>query len=155
MIDESRTGNSILVLLTDGENHVGDPLQAAEEAAQRGLTIHVIGYGDPEGVLIPVYDDAGQLIGHKEDQAGNLVVSRLNEPLLTQIADDTGGLYQQASDSGVEIINLLNTISGMEQTLLQKHRQTRPIERFSLFVALAVLALTIEIFLPEILADAL
>ena len=72
-----------------------------------------------------------------------------------EIAETSGGLYQQASDSGVEIINLLNELSGMEQTLLQKHRQTRPIERFSLFVALAVLALTIEVFLPEIRADAL
>lgn len=152
-MDQRNAAGSVIVLMTDGESHEGQPLRAAEFAADQGIVIHVIGYGSPEGAPIPVYDVSGTLIGHKSDRAGNVVVSRLDESVLEQIAETTGGTYQRASDTGIEAVNLLNTIGDMERNRLQSRTQTRDIERFGLFVALAVVALTAEMFVPETRRD--
>ncbi len=140
----------IVVLMTDGENHEGDPLSTADEAAQEGITIHAIGYGDPdEGVPIPVVDVNGNIINYKTDQAGDVVLSRLDEAILESIAERGGGIYQRASASGVEITNLIAQIQEAEAGDLGSRSETRGVERFGIFVALAVLALSLEMLLPE------
>ena len=140
----------IIVLMTDGENHEGDPLHAADEAAQQGITIHAIGYGDPdEGVPIPVVDSSENIISYKTDEAGNVVLSKLDEDILKSIAECTGGTYQRASASGVEITNLMNQIHQAEAGDLGSRTETRGVERFGIFVALALLALSLEMLLPE------
>lgn len=148
-IGDRAATQSVIVLMTDGESHEGLPLLAAEDAAELGIVVHVIGYGTPEGASIPVYDDEGQVIRHKSDRAGNVVISRLEESVLENIATMAGGRYQRAADSGIEAVNLINAVSTMETELLTRQTQTRKIERFSLFVALAVLSLTAEIVLSE------
>jgi Ca-activated chloride channel family protein len=149
VIDERIAGDGIIVLMTDGENHEGDPLAAAQSAAERGVTIHVIGYGTPEGTTIPVYDVNGQIVNYKSDRGGNIVLSKLNEPVLQDIAAATGGIYQRASENRVEIVNLLNVIAEAQGDVLERRLQTRAVERFALFVGLALLALSVERLLPE------
>jgi Ca-activated chloride channel family protein len=140
----------IVVLMTDGENHEGNPLGAADEAAEEGITIYTVGYGDPdEGVPIPVMDASGNIINYKIDQAGDVVVSRLDEEILESIAERSGGVYQRASASGVEIANLVNQIREAEAGDLGSRTATRGVERYGIFVALALLALSLEMLLPE------
>jgi Ca-activated chloride channel homolog len=140
----------IVVLMTDGENHEGDPVSAADVAAQEGITIDAIGYGDlDEGVPIPVVDAAGNIIAYKTDQAGDVVLSRLDEAVLESIAERGGGIYQRASASGVEITNLIAQIHEAEAGDLGSRIETRGVERFGIFVALALLALSLEMLLPE------
>lgn len=148
-IGQRVTTSSVIVLMTDGESHEGQPLLAAEDATNQGITIHVIGYGSPEGAPIPVFDDSGNHVSHKSDRAGNLVISRLNEPILEQIAATTGGTYQRASDIGIETVNLLNEIRTLDHNQIQSRTQTRKTERFSILVALAVVALTTEMFMGQ------
>ncbi|GAB4510538.1 MAG: VWA domain-containing protein [Anaerolineae bacterium] len=148
-MDERIASNSIIVLMTDGENHEGLPLLAAEEAAERGITVHVIGFGTEEGEPIPERNTSGDVTGYKTDNAGNLVYTRLEQETLQQIAEIAGGTYQQASDSGIEVVNLLNEITEVQAEVLERRRETRPIERFTLFVGLALLALSLEMILPE------
>lgn len=148
-LDERISSSSVIVLMTDGENHDGEPLRAAQDAADRGVTIHVIGYGTPDGDVIPVYDANGTVIEFKTDRANNLVVTRLDEPILQEIAETTGGLYQRAADNGVEVVNLQNQIAEVEAGLLAERFQTRPVERFGVLVALALIALTAEMLIGE------
>lgn len=147
--DERITDQSMIILLTDGENHQGDPLAAARRAADLGVRVHVIGYGNPEGATIPVYDDVGTVIGFKTDRANNIVLSRLEEPILQDIAEITGGTYQRASDTGVEVINLYNIIAEKEGDVLEARLQTRSVERFGIFVMLALITLSLEMLVPE------
>lgn len=141
---------SIIVLMTDGENHEGDPLQVAALAAEQGIIIHAIGYGNPEGGPIPIRDASGSEVGYQTDHAGNLVVSTLDETMLRQIAELTGGTYQRASASGDEIIKLMTTIKDVEAADLGTRTEGRSVERFAIFVALALAALSMEILLPEL-----
>jgi Ca-activated chloride channel family protein len=147
--DERIVSNGIIVVLSDGENHVGDPVAMAEAAAQAGLTIHAIGYGNPvDGEPIPILNPDGTFSGeYKADASGNLVLTRLDEPILEQVAEVTGGTYQRSSDSGIEVVNLLNMVRDVEGNLLERRLETRQVERFEIFVGIALLALTINLAL--------
>jgi Ca-activated chloride channel family protein len=152
----TRNGASeIILLITDGENTEGDPMPVVDEAANQGITIYTLGYGDPDqGAPVPVYDETGAVVDYKTDQFGQVVTSRLNESILQEIADRTGGTYQRASAGGIEIVNLINEINQLEAGELDSRTEERPIERFGVFVALALLALSLEILLPETRSEA-
>jgi Ca-activated chloride channel family protein len=98
-------GSRVVVLVSDGENHEDDALGAAEMAAQMGVTIYTIGVGSPEGAPIPFEDD------YIRDEDDNVVVSKLDEQTLQQIAAVTGGAYVRATNANLgfeEIIDLVN-----------------------------------------------
>lgn len=145
----------IIVLLTDGESHEGDITRVVNEAAAAGVIIHAIGYGDAdEGAPVPVFDEAGALTAYKLDEAGNVVLSRLDETTLQSITTQTGGTYYRAAAAGSEITSLINRIRETEASVLENRRRERGVERFGIFVALALLALSLEIALPEIRTEA-
>ena len=81
-----------LVILTDGEDHEGDPMSIVEKAKQEGLKIFCIGLGTKEGELIPIADEMGSRVFLK-DKEGRVVKTQLNEALLNKIALSTGGSY--------------------------------------------------------------
>lgn len=147
--DPRITSNSLIILMSDGENHEGDPLAAAQLAQEQGVTIHAIGYGTPEGDVIPIKDRDGNVIAFRTDQAQNLVRTRLDESILMAIADETDGTYQRATESGIELINLQNTIAALETELLATRFQTRNAQRFAILIALALITLTLEMLLSE------
>ncbi len=147
--DPAVTAKRFVVLITDGENLQGDIDSALGEAAQNNVTIDAIGYGGTDGAAIPIRDHNGQITGYQSDSAGNLVLSKLDETTLQKIADQTGGIYQRATDSGQEVARVVDSIKQSAPSALDQHVQTHDVERFEIFVALAVLALTAEILLPE------
>lgn len=83
-----------VLLLTDGEDHAERGLRVARAAAQRGITVHCIGFGSARGAKIPVGDEGGE--SFLRDRAGNEVVSALKPATLRRIADATGGVYVDA-----------------------------------------------------------
>ena len=151
LFDMQRPSARFIVLATDGENHEGDVERVISEAAERGVIIHTLGYGDAEGAPIPVLDDNGEVVTYKADAAGQLVLSRLDEATLQQIARETGGLYHRASANGAEITNLVRVINQAEAGLLDNRVEARSIERFGIFVLIAVIVLTLEMMLPAVI----
>jgi len=147
--DERIAAQSVIVLMTDGENHQGDPLQAAQLAANHGVTIHVIGFGTPDGATIPIVNENGEVIGVKEDSAGNVVLSRLDEETLIQIANIGHGIYRRASASGIEVVDLLNVMQEIEAQERVNRLQIRKIDRSGIFIFIAILALSANILLQE------
>lgn len=138
----------VIILMTDGEDHMGDPLLAADLASEAGAIVHSLGYGSPEGSLIPMLDEAGNETGYRTDRNGTIVESRLNENLLRAISERTGGIYQRVG-TGAEVQRLIAQIRALEAGFLESEGRVRLVERFGIFVALAVLALSLEMLLPE------
>jgi Ca-activated chloride channel family protein len=93
----------VLLLLTDGEQTVGDPMETVKQAAQEGILIYTIGIGSPTGVPIPIRDDQGKLVEYKKQKKGELVQSRLEEATLLKIATETDGKYYHASADEFEL----------------------------------------------------
>ncbi len=89
-------GSQVLILITDGEDHEGQALQAADEAAKAGIRVYAIGIGTPEGELIPVPDARG-VTSFLKNRQGQVVKSRLDEASLQKIVLKTQGAYIRAT----------------------------------------------------------
>lgn len=149
--DPRLTSEAVIILMSDGEKR-DDRLglePVLDDLAQRGVIVHTIGYGTPEGAAIPIRDDDGDIIGYRVDRADNIVVTRLEEEVLEDIAAATGGLYQRATDSGIELVNLLNELNTLRTAVLESRLEVVRVERFGLFVLVAVVALGLDMLLPE------
>jgi Ca-activated chloride channel family protein len=150
--NQERATQKIIVLLTDGENHEGDIFAMAQEAVDQGIIIYTIGFGSPEGEPIPQYDALGNLIGYKQDREGETVLTRLDEITLQQLAVMTDGRYFRATADGREVGSLANEISELRTSELESRFETRGIERFQWFLAVAVVALVVIELIPDRIA---
>ncbi|MDX2075170.1 MAG: VWA domain-containing protein [bacterium] len=147
--DERITQKTVMIVISDGENHEGNPLIPAEKAKQDGIIIHTIGIGTPDGAEIPLIDENGAIIGSKTDAFGAVVITRLDETPLRQIADSTGGIYRLASTTGSEIRDILGQIGALRDEQVQVQIQNRQAERFNIFVILAFMILVGEGFISS------
>lgn len=147
--DPELSSQKVLVIMTDGEDRETDPLAAAQEAADADILIYTIGFGTPEGEPVPELDPYGQVTGYKTDASGNAVLSQLDETTLQAIADTGNGQYYRATADGRELDSLLAEIDNLQQAQLQSRFETRYIERFQIFLALAVTAMVIGELIPE------
>ena len=89
-------------------------------------------------------------ISDKRDEMGNQVHSALDEKTVRAIADSTGGVYEHAMPNGSEVQNLVRSINQYMPNTLNRGVQATGIERFDIFIALAVILLTLEIILPRL-----
>ena len=142
-------GQKALVLLTDGEDHRTQPLEAAEAAAAEGIHIYPIGIGTAEGEPIPMLDGAGNLLGYKKNKKGETVVSKLAEGDLTKIAEASQGAYYRASDSESEVEEISRAIAQLDKSKFQERSLQRYKNRYQFPLFLGVLFLLIEMLIPE------
>jgi Ca-activated chloride channel family protein len=147
--DEELNNQKVLIVMTDGEDHETDPLLTAQEAADAGVLIYTIGFGTPEGEPVPETNQYGEITGYKRDQNGEVVLSKLDEGTLQSIAQATDGKYYRATADGRELDSLLGEIDNLQRAQLASRFETTYIERYQLFLALA---LTMFI-LAELISD--
>jgi len=102
LFPESQKHDRVIILVTDGESHTGDPVAAAEKAASMGVRIYTIGIGRAQGELIPLRGTDGAMAGYKKDNAGETVLTRLDEGTLRRIAQVSHGKYLPATLRGSE-----------------------------------------------------
>ena len=140
--------HKVLLLLTDGEDHQSEPLQAAEEAAAEGIKIYSIGIGTEAGEPIPI-QEGGLVSGFKKDQQGNVVLSRLDQSTLQEMALKTGGKYYQATTGEMELDKIYNEVSGMEKKELQGNLMIQYEERYQFFLFLSLILLIAEFFISD------
>jgi Ca-activated chloride channel family protein len=135
-----------IVLITDGEDHTGQALQAATEAKAAGVRIFTIGIGRDEGAPIPAPGG-----GFRRDRGGEIILSRLDETTLQKIALETGGSYVRSvtGDVDLEKIYAQGIKATMEDQELGSRRRQRWEERFQWVLGLALLALMLEPLISE------
>jgi len=138
-----------LILITDGEDHEGDPVKAAEEAAKQGIKVFCVGVGTRDGELIPIVDQKGNR-SFLKDRSGQVVKSRLDEETLQKVALTTGGGYVHASGAeyGLDII-YNEKIATMEKKDLESKLQKRYEERYQIPAVIALGLLCLEAFVSE------
>lgn len=137
----------VVVLMTDGEDHGSDPMGAAREAREAGVRVYTIGLGSTAGEPIPV--PAAQGGGYKRDRAGEIVMSRLDETSLVDVAVETGGRYFRATDTERELGVIEEEISRMEQGEIESQMFAYYEERFQYPLAFALAIVFLESFLPD------
>lgn len=144
---ERRT--KLILLVTDGEDLEGEAAQAAEEAHKAGVRIYALGVGTTSGEPVPLLDEQGNPSGYKKDESGGVVVSRLDQSLLIQVASSTEGKFQFATPGEEEIDRIAGEVAGMDRQQLQSKLYLRRMDRFQYPLFLAILLLLWETILPD------
>lgn len=139
----------VLVLLTDGEDHKSDPQGAAKDAVTKGLKIFPIGIGSAQGEPIPVTDAQGNRVGYKRDKKGEVVLSRLDEAMLVELAKVTDGHYLRASSTGDEVDELVRQLEALQQGDQKSRLFNRFENRYQWPLALGLVLLLASLAIPE------
>jgi len=133
-----------LILFTDGEDQEGGVEKAIEEAKQANVRIYCIGLGTAEGEPIPLKNEKGERSGFKKDRNGQMVLTRLNQPLLERLAKETGGIYLPATPGEKEVDIILKHLRGWgEQQFAEKMVVERE-DQYQVFLILALIFLFAE-----------
>lgn len=142
---DTKTSKAI-VIITDGENHQDDAVVASEEARKKGIIVHTIGMGLPQGGPIPVKNQPGVF---RKDESGNVVVSRLDEDMLKKIAAAGEGAYIRANNTRVGLKALLKEIKKMDKTLLESKVYSDYTERFQYFIFVGLFLLLLDFLIID------
>ena len=134
-----------VILVSDGEDHDEDALKTAESISQQGIMACTVGIGSPEGAQIP---DAATN-DYKRDAMGNIVISRLNEDELKQIAAKTNGIYVHFESSDQTIAELMKQLSQVEGKAFTDVSLLNYTTYYMWFAGVMLLLLVLEFILPE------
>jgi Ca-activated chloride channel family protein len=132
-----------LIIITDGENHEDDAVEAAKKANEEGIIIHTIGMGSPEGAPIPVYRNGVQ-VDFMKDHNGTTVITKLDQVGLEKIAAEGKGQFIRASNSDDGLNTILNEITKMDKKSFGTKMFTEYEDRFQYFLGAGLLFLIIE-----------
>ncbi|MBQ3522654.1 MAG: VWA domain-containing protein, partial [Bacteroidales bacterium] len=131
-------GNKAIILITDGENHEDDPITAATAAAQEGIRVFCIGVGSPEGKPIPM---DGDLL---KDKDGNIVVTKLDESVLEEVAIAGEGAYVKAGNTEFGLNPIIDKLKELQEQEFKSQVFEDFDEQYMYFFAIALFFFLLE-----------
>ena len=137
------TKSRVIILITDGEGHDQGSEAAIAQAKAQGAIICAIGIGTPEGTPLKIN---GEIM---EDNEGKMVVTKLGEPLLQQLAEATGGIYTRSRNDSFGLEEIIARLDEMEATELSVMTFEEYDEQYQWFLGAALLLLIIEMLIFE------
>jgi Ca-activated chloride channel family protein len=141
---DDQVGKAIIVI-TDGEDHEGGAIEAAEEAKKRGMRVYVLGVGSTGGAPIPDPSTGKYMI----DETGNTVMSALNEDMCKQIAQAGGGTYIHVENGYAAQEQLNDELDKLSKKEISAEVYNSYDEYFVWFALAALLLLILEVVLLE------
>lgn len=137
-----------IIIITDGENHEDDAVEIAKEIRDKQVVIHTIGMGSKNGGPIPIYK-RGKQVGHRTDKEGNTIISKLDESMLKEIAQEGNGIYVRATSSNSGLRYVMEEIDAMEKTEFDSMVIRNYKSRFQLFLLIAFFFFLLKEVLPD------
>jgi Ca-activated chloride channel family protein len=135
-----------IIIITDGEDHQGGVIEQAEAAKKNGITIYAIGMGLAEGAPIPTYNGDVQ-IGYKRDKDGTVIITKLDEAILQQIATAGNGMYIRANNSTTGLNKIFDDINKMQKSEIETKQFSDYEDRFQYFIAASLIFLIFEVLM--------
>jgi Ca-activated chloride channel family protein len=143
--EELEQADQLVILLTDGEDTVGRPLEVAKRAAQLGVRIFTVGIGSPSGEPVMQYDEKGEPIGYATDKDGKPQMTRLDSETLDQLAKATKGAYVHVDADEFGLDEVRKHVEGLSaaqrESSLEIHRE----EGYPFFVIPAIVLLSLAL----------
>lgn len=139
---DSEADSRIIILLTDGMNNAGeiDPITAGEMAAVLGIRVYTVGIGTRGTAPYPINDP---IFGRRYQN----VQVEIDEDMLIQIAEQTGGIYRRATDLD-ELNEIYQEIDSLEQTVIDEIIYVDYLDQYQRYIAYGLLLLFLA-FLNE------
>lgn len=141
--DQESKNSQAIILITDGESHDDDPLAATAVAVEKGIAIHTIGIGTPEGAPITI---DGEIV---KDENGEIVVSKLDEATLVAIAEATGGVYVRSTERSIGLDEIYKHIDNMQRRKFETVVFEEYAEQFHYILYVVLLLLIIQFAIPN------
>ena len=134
-----------IVVITDGENHEGGAVEAAKEAAKKGIQVNVLGVGLPDGAPIPIEGSND----FRRDREGNVIVTRLNEAMCQEIAKEGNGIYIRVDNSNSAQKAINQEINKMAKSDVESKVYTDYNEQFQVIAWMILLLLLVEMLILD------
>jgi len=135
-----------IIVITDGENHEGGAVEAAQEAAEKGMQVFVLGVGSPDGSPIPAEDGSNNF---RRDKDGNVIVTRLNEQMCQEIAQAGNGIYVRVDNTNGAQKAISQEINKMAKADVETQVYTEFNEQFQAVAWIILLLLLAEMLILE------
>ena len=145
VFDEKQEKFKAIVLITDGEDHDEAAVEVAKKMAEEGVLLHTIGVGSSSGTQF-TDPETGEI---KRDNKGNVVMTRLNEKELIDLATVGNGEYQMLLDTETAVSKILAQINAMEKRTITDNSQLNYRSFFQWFIAAAIILLMAELIISE------
>lgn len=145
--DEDQT-NRVIFLISDGEDHSEEASNAASRAAKLGIKIFTFGVGTENGAPIPLKRN-GIIESYKKDSEGEVVITKLNQNILQNIAASTGGIYQDGNNTQKVLDFVSEQLKAMDKKEFEAKKFVSFKDRFQAFLLAALIFLLIDLFLFE------
>jgi len=139
--------NKAIIVITDGENHEDDAVSVAKSAVENGIVVHTIGMGLPQGSPIPVLRNGAK--EYLKDNQGNVVITKLDETMLEQIATAGDGVYVRANNAQVGLNTLFDEINKLEKTEMESLVYSDYEDQFQYFFAIGLFLILLEFVILE------
>ena len=147
--DNENAQSKAIIIITDGETHDEEAIESAKKAQEQGIYIHTLGMGLSKGGPIPIYNKYGNTTEYRKDREGNTIITKLNEQLLQQIAQEGMGTYVRANNSKSGLSLLFNEINKMEKKEIGTMVFTDYKDRFQIFLAISLILLLFDLLLLQ------
>lgn len=146
--DEDQT-NRVLFIISDGEDHSEDATQeVVEEATNAGIKIFTIGVGKTKGAPIPL-KRKGVVESLKKDRQGEVVITKLNEVILRNIAENGNGEYIDGTNTDEAVTYIKEQLNQMDKTEFESKQFAEYKDQFQWFLSGGLLLLFLDIFILD------
>ena len=147
--DDAEQTNRVLFIISDGEDHSeGSTIDAVEDAVDEGITIYTIGVGKSKGSPIPIKRN-GILESLKKDSQGETVITKLNEDVLVEIANEGKGQYIDGSNTDAAVEFIKEELLKMDKKEFEAKQFAEYKDQFQWFIGAALLLLFLDIFILD------
>ncbi len=147
--DDSQQTNRVLFIVSDGEDHSeNSTINAVEKATQNGIRIFTIGVGKEKGAPIPIKRN-GIVESLKKDNQGEVVITKLNESVLSEIAERGKGDYIDGSNTEKAVEYIKEELNRMDKTEFEAKQFAEYKDQFQWFLAAGFLFLFLDIFVLD------
>ena len=134
-----------IIVITDGENHEGGVSEAIKNVTDKGIQVNVLGVGMPNGAPIPIEGTND----YRRDREGNVIVTRLNEPMCQEIAKEGKGIYVRVDNTNNAQRAISKEIDKMAKSDVETQVYTEFNEQFQAVAWLILLLLMAEMLITE------
>ncbi len=145
--DEEQT-NRVLIIISDGEDHGERAVSVAGEASEEGIKIFTVGVGNIKGGPIPIKRN-GVVLNYKKDQDGETVITKLDEEILQNIAQEANGVYINGENTNEVVEQIRDILNKMDKQEFESKQIAEFKDQFQWFLGFAFFFFFIDIFLLE------
>ncbi|WP_185782157.1 vWA domain-containing protein [Croceivirga lutea] len=147
--DDQEQTNRVLFIVSDGEDHSeGSTLEAVDKAVENGIRVYTIGVGRTKGAPIPIKRN-GVVESLKKDSQGEVVITRLNEQVLVDIADEGNGNYINGADTESAVEFIKEELAQMDKKEFEAKQFAEYKDQFQWFLGLGLFFLFLDVFLLD------